>query len=101
MQLYASRNIHFLYIITFVDPLLEWLQECPTLKKLTSLEIGLKRIISVYNQGHIIRELRTRDVMTICRFTFTESIRDIFCDRTKIFFTPSSHGHILLYRKYP
>ena len=60
MQLYASRNIHFLYIITFLDSLLEGLQECPTLKQITSLEIGLKCIISDYNQGHIIRELRTR-----------------------------------------
>jgi hypothetical protein len=31
-----------------------------TLKQIVSLNIGLKRIISDYNQGHIIRELRTR-----------------------------------------
>jgi hypothetical protein len=41
--------------------LLEWLQGFPTLKQIVSLNIGLKRIISDYNQGHIIRELRTRD----------------------------------------
>ena len=32
----------------------------PKLKQIVSLNIGLKRIISDYNQGHIIRELRTR-----------------------------------------
>ena len=57
MQLHASKYIHFLYIITFLDSLLEGF---PTLKKIVSLNIGLKRIISDYNQGHIIRELRTR-----------------------------------------
>jgi hypothetical protein len=41
--------------------LLEGLQGFPTLKEIVSLNIGLKRIISDYNQGHIIRELRTRD----------------------------------------
>jgi hypothetical protein len=41
--------------------LLEGLQGFPTLKQIVSLNIGLKRIISDYNQGHIIRELRTRD----------------------------------------
>ncbi len=60
MQLYASRNIHFLYIITFLESLLEGLQEFSTLKQIISLEIELKCIISDYNQGHIIRELRTR-----------------------------------------
>jgi len=40
--------------------LLEGLQGFPTLKQIVSLNIGLKRIISDYNQGHIIRELRTR-----------------------------------------
>ena len=54
MQLYASRNIHFLYIITFLDSLLEGLQEILTLKQFVSLDIGLKCIISDYNQGHII-----------------------------------------------
>ena len=29
-------------------------------QEIVSLNIGLKRIISDYNQGHIIRELRTR-----------------------------------------
>jgi hypothetical protein len=57
MQLYASKYIHFLYIITFLDSLLEGF---PTLKKIVSLNIGLKCIISDYNQGHIIQELRTR-----------------------------------------
>jgi hypothetical protein len=60
MQLYASKYIYFLYIFTFLDSLLEGLQGFPTLKKIVSLNIGLKRIISDYNQGHIIRELRTR-----------------------------------------
>jgi hypothetical protein len=60
MQLYASKYIFFLYIITFLDSLLEGLQGFPTLKKIVSLNIGLKSIISGYNQGHIIRELRTR-----------------------------------------
>jgi hypothetical protein len=59
MQLYASRNIHFLYIITFLDSLLEELQELPTLKQIVSFDLRLKYIISDYNQGHIIWELRT------------------------------------------
>jgi hypothetical protein len=42
-----------------LDSLLEGLQGFPTLKQIVSLNIGLKRIISDYNQGHIIRELRT------------------------------------------
>jgi hypothetical protein len=61
MQIYASKYIFFLYIITFLDSLLEGLQGFPTLKQIVSLNIGLKRIISDYNQGHIIRELRTHD----------------------------------------
>ena len=52
MQLYASQYIHFLYIITFLDSLLEGLQGFPTLKQIVSLNIGLKHII--------IRELCTR-----------------------------------------
>jgi len=40
--------------------LLKGLQGFPTLKQIVSLNIGLKSIISDYNQGHIIRELRTR-----------------------------------------
>jgi hypothetical protein len=60
MQLYASRDNHFLYIITFMDSLLEGLQELPTLKQIVSFDIGLNYIISDYNQGHIIRELHTR-----------------------------------------
>jgi hypothetical protein len=59
MQLYASKYIRLLYIITFLDSLLEGLQGFPTLKQNVSLNIGLNRIISDYNQGHIIRELRT------------------------------------------
>jgi len=43
-----------------LDSLLEGLQGFPTLKQIVSLNIGLKRIISDYNQGHIIQELRTR-----------------------------------------
>jgi hypothetical protein len=61
MQLYASKYIRFLYIITFLDSLLKGLQGFPTLKQIVSLNIGLKSIISDYNQGHIIRELRTRE----------------------------------------
>ena len=61
MQLYASKYIHFLYMITFLDSLLEGLQGFPTLKQIVSLNIGLKRIISDYNQDHIIWELRTRE----------------------------------------
>jgi hypothetical protein len=60
MQLYNSRNIHFLYMITFFDSLLEGLHEFPTLKRFVSLDIGLKCIISDYNRGHIIWELRAR-----------------------------------------
>src|ERR1700738_4315759 len=60
MQLYASKYIHFLYMITFLNSLLEGLQGFPTLKQIVSLNIGLKRIISDYNQDHIIRELHTR-----------------------------------------
>jgi hypothetical protein len=66
MQLHAPKNIHFLYIITFLDSLLEGLQECPTLKQFVSLDIGLKCIISDYNQGHIIWELCTRGYFTRC-----------------------------------
>ena len=61
IQLYASKYIHFLYIITFLDSSLEGLQRFPTLKQILSLNIGLKRIISDNNQGHIIRELRTQE----------------------------------------
>jgi hypothetical protein len=41
--------------------LVKGLQGFPTLKQIVSLNIGLKSIISDYNQGHIIWELRTRD----------------------------------------
>jgi hypothetical protein len=61
MQLYASKYIRFLYIIIFLDSLLEGLQGFLILKQIVSLNIGVKNIISEYNQGHIIRELRTRD----------------------------------------
>ena len=53
--------VSYIYIFTFLDSLLEGLQGFPTLKQIVSLNIGLKRIICDYNQGHIIRELRTRD----------------------------------------
>jgi hypothetical protein len=66
MQLYASKYTRFLYIFTFLDSLLEGLQGFPTLKQIVSLNIGLKRIISDYNQGHIIRELRTRGAAMSC-----------------------------------
>ena len=41
MQFYNSRNICFLYIITFLKSLLEGLQEFPLLKQIISLEIRL------------------------------------------------------------
>jgi len=59
-QLYASRDIHLLYKMTFLDSLLKGLQEFPTSKQIISLNIGLKCITSDYNQGHIIWELCTR-----------------------------------------
>ena len=59
MQFYAPRNIHFPYVITYLDSLLEGLQEFPTLKQTISLEIGLKCIISDYNLDHTTHELRT------------------------------------------
>ena len=34
MQLYTSRNIHFLYIVIFLDSLLEVLQDFTTLKQI-------------------------------------------------------------------
>ena len=70
MQLYASKHIHFLYIITFLDSLLKGLQGFPTLKQIVSLNIGLKSIISDYNQGHIIRELRTQGVHLLFSISF-------------------------------
>jgi hypothetical protein len=76
MQLYASKYIRFLYIFTFLDSLLEGLQGFPTLKQIVSLNIGLKRIISDYNQGHILRELRTREnyiARIICMATTTSN----------------------------
>ena len=51
MHLYATRNIHSLYIFRFLTSLLGGLQEPPTLNQIISLEIGLKCII---------RELCTR-----------------------------------------
>jgi hypothetical protein len=60
MQLFSSRNIHSLYIITFLDSLLKGIQDFSTLKKIVSLDIGLKDIINNYNQGHIRWELYTR-----------------------------------------
>ena len=59
MQLYASKNINFVHIITFFNSLLKKLQKIFTLKKYISFEIGLKCIISEYNQGYIIQELCT------------------------------------------
>jgi hypothetical protein len=43
-----------------LDSLIEGLQEFPTLKIIILLDIGLKCIISDYNQGHIIWELCTQ-----------------------------------------
>ncbi len=63
MQLYASRNIHSLYIYIYIYIfafLVRRATRGPTSKQITSLEIGLKCIRSDYNHGHIIRELRTR-----------------------------------------
>jgi hypothetical protein len=79
MQLYASKYIRFLYIITFLDFLLEGLQGFPTLKQIVSLNIGLKRIISDYNQGHIIRELRTRGRSSL-QATLTKRSYTKHCD---------------------
>ena len=61
MQLYASRNIHFLYIITFLISLLKELQVFPTLKKILSLKIRLRCIISDNNEVHIARELGSQE----------------------------------------
>ena len=61
MQLYATKNIHLLYIISFMHSLLKWLQEFPTWKQILSLKVGPKCITRYYNQGHIIQELRTRE----------------------------------------
>jgi hypothetical protein len=44
MQLYAPRNIRFIYIITFLDSLLKGLQEFPTLKQFVSIDIGLNAL---------------------------------------------------------
>lgn len=44
-----------------MDSLLEGLHEFPTLKQFVSLNIGLKYIISDYNQIHIILELCTQE----------------------------------------
>ena len=64
MQLYGSRNNHFLYIITFLDSLLQELQKLPTLKQIVSFDIGPKYIVSDYIQGHIIWELRSQALHT-------------------------------------
>jgi len=61
MLLLSSKNIHFIYIITFLDSLLNELQEFSTLQQTISFEIGLKCIISDYNVSHIIWELLTWD----------------------------------------
>ena len=45
MQLYASKDINFLYIVVFKDSLLEGLHEFPKLKQIISLEIRLYCII--------------------------------------------------------
>ena len=65
MQLYALRNIHFLYIIPFWDSLVEGPRDFPTLKQIILLEIGLKCIIGDYNQGHIIHELHTWGILML------------------------------------
>jgi len=44
-----------MYIITFLNSLLKGLQEFSTLKQTISFEIGLKCIISDYNEGHMIK----------------------------------------------
>jgi hypothetical protein len=59
MQLYASRNIHSLCIIHFLESLLEGLQDFPTFEQIISLKIELKCLISDDNRGHIIQELQT------------------------------------------
>jgi hypothetical protein len=65
MLQYIYIYIYILYIITFLDSLLEGLQGFPTLKQIVSLNIGLKHIISDYSQGHIVRELRTRALTSL------------------------------------
>lgn len=60
MQSYASKNIIFLYIITFLDSLLEGLQEFTKLKITIPLEIGLKCIVSNYNYGYILCKLHIK-----------------------------------------
>ena len=60
MQLYASSNIQIMYIITFVDSLLEVLQGFPTLKQIVSLNIGVKCNINAYNKGHLMWKSHTR-----------------------------------------
>ena len=76
MQLYASKYIRFLYIITFLDSLVKGLQGFLTLKQIVSLNIGLKSIISDYNQGHIIRELRTQ-ALSLQQFSLFRSSRTL------------------------
>ena len=44
--------------------MLEGLQEFPTLNQMISLEIGPKCTTSDYKHGHIIWELRTRDILS-------------------------------------
>jgi len=62
MLLLSSKNIHFIYIITFLDSLLKELQEFSTSQQIISLEIRLKCIISDYNLSHIKWELHTRGI---------------------------------------
>ena len=50
MHVYASRNIHSLYLITFLDSLFEVPQDFPTLNQIITLEIELKCIISDYKR---------------------------------------------------
>lgn len=61
MQLLSSKIfILYIYMSTFLDSLLKGPQDFSTLIQIIFLEIGLKYIISDYNQGHIIWELHTQ-----------------------------------------
>ena len=74
--LYASQNLHFLYIITFLDSFLEGLQEFLALEQIISLEIGLDDYnqigIKDHNHAHIIQELHTREQVCMNRFSVTK-----------------------------
>lgn len=73
MQLYSSNYICFLCLLTFLGSSFKVLQGFPTLTQIVSLNIGLKPIISMGNQGHPIWELQTR-VYTLVFLMCMESL---------------------------